>query len=138
MLKRSNCPKLISFSKNNWWNFHTPISPFHSKKSWGCTIFGPKMAHLSWTILFRYKLLLLLSSACWTFSLCKIKKRFLQWIQSYEDVQYLGPKLVISPNESFFKTPINEPCFFHLYLSTCQKSKSYTNLLVKYWRLKNT
>ena len=39
---------------------------------------------------------------------------------------------------SFFRTPVNEPCFFHSCLSTCQKSKSDLNLLLKYWRLNNT
>ena len=41
---------------------------------WRCAIFGPKMAHLSWTKLFWYKPLLLLSSTYWPFSLCKIFK----------------------------------------------------------------
>ena len=105
---------------------------------WGCAIFGPKMAHLSWTKFFWYKPLLLLSSTYWPFSLCKILKKFFQQIQSYKDVQFLGPKWLISPNENFFRKPVNEPCFFHSCLSTCQKSKSDINLLVKYWRLKNT
>ena len=65
-------------------------------------------------------------------------KKFFQWIQSYEDAQLLGPKWPISPNEIFFRKPVNEPCFFHSCLSTCQKSKSDINLLVKYWWLKNT
>ena len=64
-------------------------------------------------------------------------KKFLQRIQSYEDAQFLGPKWPISPNENFFRKPVNEPCFFHSCLSTCQKSKSDINLLVKYWWLKN-
>ena len=38
----------------------------------GCAIFGPKMAHLSWTNFLWYKPLLLLSSTYWSFSLCKI------------------------------------------------------------------
>ena len=38
----------------------------------------------------------------------------------------------------FFRKTANEPCFFHSCLSTCQKSKSDINLLVKYWWLKNT
>ena len=38
----------------------------------------------------------------------------------------------------FFRKRVNEPCFFHSCQSTCQKSKSDINLLVKYWRLKNT
>ena len=50
-----------------------------------------------------------------------------------------GPKMVHFPKwEFFFRKPVNEPCFFHSCLSTCQKSKSDINLLVKYWRLKNT
>ena len=65
-------------------------------------------------------------------------KNFLQQIQSYEDVPFLGPKWPIFPNENFFRKPVNEPCFFHSCLSTCQKSKLDINLLVKYWRLKNT
>ena len=43
------------------------------------------------------------------------------------------PKMII-----FFRKPVNEPCFFYSYLSICEKSKSDTNLLVKYWWLKNT
>ena len=43
------------------------------------------------------------------------------------------PQMII-----FFRKPVNEPYFFHSCLSTCQKSKSDINLLVKYWQLKNT
>ena len=64
-------------------------------------------------------------------------KKFLQQIQNYEDAQFLGLKS-ISPNDKFFRKPVNEPCFFHSCLSTCHKSKSDIYLLVKYWRLKNT
>ena len=39
---------------------------------------------------------------------------------------------------NFFRKPVNKPCFFHSCLSTYQKSKSYINLLMPYWRLKNT
>ena len=49
-----------------------------------------------------------------------------------------GPKMAQSSNDNFFRKPVNEPCFFHSCLSTCQKSKSDINLLVKYWRLKNS
>ena len=31
----------------------------------------------------------------------------------------------------FFRKPVNEPCFFHSCLSTCQKSKSDISLLMK-------
>ena len=50
-----------------------------------------------------------------------------------------GSKMAHIPKwEFFFRKPINEPCFFHSYLSTRQKSKSDINLLVKYCWLKNT
>ena len=84
------------------------------------------------------KLLKSFSSTYYSLSLCKIFKKFFHRIQSYEDVQFLGPKWPISPNENFFRKPVNKPCFFHSCLSTCQKSKWDINLLVKYWRLKNT
>ena len=66
-----------------------------------------------------------------------LKTLFL-WVQSYEDAHFLGPKWPISTNENFFRKPVNEPCFFHSSLPTCQKSKWDTNLLVKYWQLKNS
>ena len=77
------------------------------------------MAYLSWTNFFWYKPLLLLSSNYWPLSLCKSLKK-------------------PSPNENFFRKAVNDPCFFHSCLSTCQKSKPDINLLVKYWQLKNT
>ena len=65
-------------------------------------------------------------------------KKFLWRIQS-RWCTIFGPKMSHFPNwEIFFREPINEPCFFHSCLTTCQKSKSDINLLVKYWRLKNT
>ena len=102
---------------------------------WGCTIFGPKMVH--WHKIFFGKLLISLSSTYLPLSLCKILKKLFLHVQSYEDAQFLGPKWSISLNENFFRKTI-EPCSFHSCLSTCQKSKSDINLLVKYWRLKNT
>ena len=109
-------------------------------------------------------------------------KKFLQRIQSYEDVPFLGPKWSICPKQfffwkiikiiliyvlssfivqnflknsssgsrvmkmrkfwthngpfaqtrNFFRKTVNEPCYFYSCLSTCQKSKSDINLLVKY------
>ena len=81
---------------------------------------------------FFRKLLISFSSTYQPLSLRKILKKFFQQIQSYEDAQFLGPKLPICPNENFFRKPVNEPCSFHSCLSTCQKSKSDINLLVKY------
>ena len=114
--------------------------------------------------------------------------KFLQQIQSYDDVPFLGPKWSICPKQNFlwkiiiiiliyllapfivqnfkfffpadpefwrcvifapkmahfpkwdffFRKYVNKFCFFHSCLSTCQKSKSDINLLVKYWWFKNT
>ena len=115
---------------------------------WGCAIFRPKMTHSSWTIFFWYKPLLLLSFTYCSFSLCLISKN------SYRRSRGFGPKWssgsrVMSmlnfwaqndpfPQWDFFRKPVNEACFFHSCLSTREKSKSDINLLVKYWRLKNT
>ena len=104
---------------------------------------------------FLEKQLIKFSCTYWPLSFCKILKKFLKPIQIYEDVPFSGPKY---PNLSWTKyfgtnhyyyfhlpietfhwaKPVNEPCFFHSCLSTCQKSKSDINLLVKYRWLKNT
>ena len=69
----------------------------------------------------------------WPLSLCKILKKFLLRMQSYEDAQFLGPKWPICPNENFFRKPVYKLCCsFHSYLSTLQKSNSDINLLMKY------
>ena len=54
-------------------------------------------------LIFFGKLLISLSSTHQPLSLYKIFKKFFQWIQSYEDVQVLGPKWPISPNDNFFQ-----------------------------------
>ena len=92
---------------------------------------GPKWSICPKQIFFG-KLLISFSSTYQPLSLGKILKKFFQRIQSYEDAQFLGPKWPISPNKNFFRKPVNEPCFFHSCLSTCQKSESDINLLVKY------
>ena len=140
------CHEHIFFGTNHYYYFHLPIGSFHCQKFkkiltedpelWQCAIFGPKMVHLSQ--IFFGKIINIIFIYLLALSLCKILKKFFQRIQSYEDAQFLGPKWPISPNENFFRKPVNEPCFFHSCLSTCQKSKSDINLLVKYWRLKNT
>ena len=65
--------------------------------------YGPKKSNMSWTKFFWYKTLLLLSSTYWHFSLGKLLKRFLQWIQSYEDVSFLGPKWSTCLKQFFWK-----------------------------------
>ena len=79
-----------------------------------CVIFGTKMTHLSRTNFFWYKPLLLLSSAYWPFSLCKIYKKFLQRIQSYEDASFLGPKWFICPKQIFLLKKIINTILIYL------------------------
>ena len=106
---------------------------------WGCTIFGPKMVHLTQThFFFFWKIINITLIYLSILPLCPNFKKFFQQIWSYEDAQFLGPKWPIFPNETFFRKPVNEPCSCHSCLSTSQKSKSDINLLVKYWWLKNT
>ena len=96
------------------------------------------MAHLSWTIFFWYKPLLLLSSTYWPFSLCKILKNSSSGSRVMRMCNFWAQNGPFPQMRIFFRKPVNEPCFFHSCLSTCQKSKSDINLLVKYWQLKNT
>ena len=70
-------------------------------------IFGHKMAHLSWTNFFWYKPLLLLSSSCWTFLLCKIYKNFLQPIQIFEDKPHFWVENGPFAPKHFFKKIID-------------------------------
>ena len=93
---------------------------------------GPFAPNFFWKIL-----LISFSSTYWLLSLCKIFKKLSQQIQSYDDVPLLGP-WPIWPNENFSRKSVNKHCSFHSHLSKCQKSKSYINLLIKHWQLKNT
>ena len=68
----------------------------------GCVIFRPKMAHFSRTKSFLNKPLLVLSSPYCSFSLCKIFKKFLQQIQSYEDTSFSRRKWFIHPKQFLF------------------------------------
>ena len=70
---------------------------------WGYAIFGPKIPQFVANKIFWYKPLLLLSSTYWPFSLSKSFKKFLQWIQSYDNVPILGPKWSICPKQIFLE-----------------------------------
>ena len=130
------CPEQNFFGTNHYYYFHLPIGLFHCAKFkkiltviQSCEdvpfLRSNFCVHLPQTkFLFFGKLLISFSSTYQPPSLCKILKKFLRQIQSYEDVQF--------SNEIFFRKPGNEPCFFLSYLSACEKSKSDINLLVKY------
>ena len=87
----------------------------------GCAIFGTKWPSCPEQI-FWYKPLLLLSSTCWPFSLCKIYKKFLQPIQSCEDAP--GPKQSICHKQFFLE---NYQYDFHLTISPSHCAKFQKN-----------
>ena len=133
------------FRTNHYFYFHLPIGPFHCAKFKetltvnpelrGCTkcYFGPKMVHLPQTFFFFWKIIkIILIYLLAPFigknlekkssSRSRVIRRHNFWAQN-------GP---FPQMRIFFKKPVNEPCFFHSCLSTCQKSKSDIDLLVKY------
>ena len=54
-------------------------------------------------------------------------KKFLQQIQNYEDVQFLDPIWPISPNENFFRKPVNESRFSY---SCLLHAKNQSQILI--------
>ena len=104
---------------------------------WGCAIFGTKTTHLSLTKFFG-------ANHYYYFHLpiaplhCVKLKNILPVDPELWGCAIFGTKMAHFPKwEFFYRKPVNEPCFFHSYLFTSQKSKSDINLLVKYWQLKN-
>ena len=90
---------------------------------WGCAIFGPKMAHLSWTIFLVQTIIITFIYLLALFIVQNLKK-FLQRIQSYEDVQFLGPKWHISPNQIFSENLLMRlVSFIHAYLHAKNQSQ---------------
>ena len=135
------------FHANQYYYFHLLVGPFHCAKFTKNSYSRSKVVnmHHFWTqnglfapAFLGVKIIKSFSSNYSPLSLFKISKKSFQRIQTYADVQFLDKKLVICPNENFFRKPVNEPCSLHSCLSACQKSKWDINLLVKYWRDKNT
>ena len=105
---------------------------------WGCVPFlGPKQPICPEQFCFWYKPLLLLSSTYGLFHRVKLKRNLTMDPELWRYTIF-GPKVAHLPQKIFFRKPVNEPCFFDSWLSTCQKLKSDINLLVKYWWFKNT
>ena len=72
-------------------------------KLWRWAIFGPRMAHFSWTKNFLVQTIAITVIYLLAVFIVQNLKKFLLWIQSYEDAKFLGPKWPISPNENFFQ-----------------------------------
>ena len=90
---------------------------------WEWTIFGSKLVHLPQTRTFLGKIINTIFIYLLNLSLCKILKKFLQWIQSYKDVPFLDPKWSICPNEFFFQK--NLVPIIHAYLHPKRMLKSH-------------
>ena len=82
-----------------------------------------KKIKLPQTNFFLEKQLIKFSCTYWPLSFCKILKKFLGLIQSYEDVPFSGPKWPICPEQNFFGT--NHYYYFHLPIGPfhCAKFK---------------
>ena len=102
---------------------------------WGWAIFGSKLVHLPQTRTFLGKVVNTISIYLLNPFIVQSLKRFLQWIQSYEDVPFWTQNGPICPNEVFCS---EKPCSYHSFLWTSQKLNSDINLLLTYWRLQNT
>ena len=139
-----------------------------------CTIFGPKMTHLSWTIFFGTKHYYYFHLPVGPFHWAKFKKNSYSRSKVMRMRHFWTQNGPLAPNKFFFEnylyhfhlliSPFHCAKFqknpssgsrvmmrnfwgqngpfpswpFHSHLSTCQKSKWDINILVKYWRLKNT
>ena len=148
----------ICFGTNHYYYFHLPfwpfiVGPFHcaklTKKCYSRSKFV-RMSHL-WIQLGEFappppapKFFCVeiywyhfhLTISC--FHCAKFQKSSSSRSRVMRMCNFFGIKWLICPNDNFFRKSVNEPCSFHSYLLTCQKSKWDINLLVKYWRLKNT
>ena len=101
---------------------------------WGYAIFGPKIPQFVASKIFWYKPLLLLSFTHWPFSLSKSFKKFLQWIQSYDNVPILGPKWSISPKHFFFWKIIDITLIYLLSPFIVQNLKKILPANPELWR----
>ena len=82
---------------------------------------------------FLEKQLIKFSCTYWPLSFCKILKKFLGLIQSYEDVPFSGPKWPIFHEKFFFGT--NHYYYFHLPIgpSHCAKFKKILTADLELW-----
>ena len=83
------------------------------------------MVHLSWTIFFGTNHYYYFHLRIGAFHCAKLKKKFLQQIQSYEDAPLLGPKWSICPKENFFETNVNINFIYLLVTFIVQNFKKF-------------
>ena len=142
------CPEQNFFGTNYYYYFHLAIRPFHCAKLkkivtmdpelWGCTIFGPKMVPFASHEFFFLKIINIILIYQLVPFIVQNFKKILPADPELWKLAIFGPKMAHFPKWHLKKKPVNEPCFFHSWLSIFHKWKSDINLLLKYWWLKNT
>ena len=80
---------------------------------------------------FLKKQLIKFSCTYWPLSFCKILKKFLGLIQSYEDVPFSGPKWPICHEQNFFGT--NHYYYFRLPIGPFHCAKFKKKFLQRIW-----
>ena len=132
------------FGTNHYYYFHLPISPFHCAKfkktvtvdpeSWGCTIFGPKMAHLPQTIIFWKIIITIIIYLLAPF----IKQNFKKILPTDPELwgcAIFGPKMVHFPWWEFLSENLlmSLVSFIHAY----PHPKNQSQILIYYWNIDN-
>ena len=107
-----------------WFNFDCD---HWNRKNWPKKIKFPQMNF------FLQKQLITFSCTYYPLSFCKILKKFLEPIQSYEDVPFSGPKWPICHEQNFFGT--NHYYYFHLPIGPfhCAKFKKILTADPELW-----
>ena len=146
--KMADLPWTIFFGTNHYYYFPLSIRAFYYAKFkkilttdqelWECAIFDPK-----WCICpkqtFFWKIIIITLIYLLAPFIVQNFKKIVPADPELWGCATFGPKIAHFPKWQFFlRKTVNEPCFFHSFLSICPKSKSDINLLVKYWRLKKT
>ena len=102
---------------------------------WGCAIFRTKMAQLSWTIFFGTNQTIIITFIyLLTLFIVQNLKKFLQQMQSSEDVPFLGPKWSICLKQILFWKIINIILIYLLVPSIVQNFKKILPVDPKLWR----
>ena len=81
---------------------------------------------------FLEKQLIKFSCTYWPLSFCKILKKFLGLIQSYEDVPFSGPKWPICPEQNFLVQTIIITFIYLLALFIVQNLKKFLQRIQSY------
>ena len=130
--KMAHLPRMIFFMENYYYNFHVPFGPFHYAKFkkplrvnpelWRRAIFRLKMTQLLQMRIFSEKPVISFPCTFKSFPLCKISKKYLKRIQSYEYELFLDLKWLVCPERSENRL-VNLSTFIHVCLHAKSQSQ---------------